>query len=74
MNNDVKFAAQQPPVPPGYNYTWDAAGLTKREYFAACAMQGMLAQTPDWRDSPEKCAYYATQFADAMLKRLEEKV
>ena len=48
-------------------------GLTKREHFAAMAMQGMLSdecggQGPSW--NADACAARACQFADALLRAL----
>ena len=45
-------------------------GLTKREYFAAVAMQGMLAydRTRDLRD----IAQWSVQAADALINALNE--
>lgn len=47
-------------------------GLTKREYFAAMAMQGMLAN-PSIEGSKENFALDAVECADALLSALEEK-
>jgi hypothetical protein len=44
-------------------------GLTKREYFAAMAMQGLMAG--DSKDSMEEFAKYSVKMADALLKALE---
>ena len=47
------------------------SGLTKREYFAGLAMQGLLATEingPSIRDMADT----AVTFADALLKALEE--
>lgn len=46
-------------------------GLTKREYFAAMAMQGMIASEIDEASSPEGIAKMAAEHADALLKALE---
>ena len=53
----------------------DGSGMTLRDYFAAKAMQGLIASprgTPDGRDATDtyyaKCAYL---MADAMLKARE---
>lgn len=46
------------------------SGMTLRDYFAAKAMQGRLAN-PDWLASDEKTAVDAYQIADAMLKARE---
>ena len=48
-------------------------GLTKREHFAAMAMQGMLSdecggQGPSW--NADACAARACQFANALLRAL----
>ena len=43
-------------------------GLTKREYFAAMAMQGMLSNTGINTES--HVAHYAVEFADALIERL----
>lgn len=43
-------------------------GLTKREYFAAMAMQGMLANQYD----PDLLPVRALKYADALLKELEK--
>ena len=45
------------------------AGLTKREYFAAMAMQGMLARSP--RDLQEMSI--SVQFADALIAELNKE-
>jgi len=49
------------------------AGLTKREYFAAKAMQGMLA-TRDYigTEYAKPCAKFAVTYADALLAELEK--
>ena len=53
-------------------HPYPASGLTKRELFAAMAMQGILAcslpaLTPD---TPEDCAVDAVHYADALLEEL----
>jgi hypothetical protein len=47
----------------------DQTGITRREYFAAKAMQGLLAD-PGWRQDMdfEDTAHAAYKQADAMLK------
>lgn len=62
-----------PNVPDGAGDKWDDwdKGMTLRDYMAAKAMQGMLADLPktcyglDWT---EKTAAAAFQMADAMLR------
>lgn len=50
----------------------DQAGLTKREYFAALAMQGLLASlTADDNFSPAELARSAVLNTDALLAELE---
>lgn len=59
----------------------DKGGLTKREYFAAAAMQGILAKVALFEDlkgktvraSPKSVAKAAVEFADALIKELRKK-
>ena len=46
-------------------------GLTKREYFAAMALQGMLAE--QYWTSPENLARCSTEAADALINALNDK-
>lgn len=46
------------------------SGLTKREYFAAMAMQGLIANKPN---SPTVLSMDAIAYADALLKRLDKE-
>ena len=52
---------------------YQSDGMTLRDYFAAKAMQGMLAACTGWSESQQerlaKCSYAK---ADAMLKAREE--
>lgn len=52
----------------------DQYGLTKREYFAAMAMQGLCANGLIHRDErhPLTIAFDAVKYADALIKRLEK--
>lgn len=50
--------------------TWLDGGLTKREYFAAMAMQGLLRD--HYTCFPESCATEAVKYADALLAELEK--
>ncbi len=55
----------------------DFVGLTKREYFAACAMQGVLANMDKWRMKgeqlkPEEMARISIASADALLIELSK--
>lgn len=49
-------------------------GLTKREYFAAMAMQGALGGEPGSHLNPDQLAKDSVQHADALLKELESKI
>lgn len=50
----------------------DASGLTKREYFAAKALQGLLANEGTNDVSCSDIAFSAVSYADDLLKALEE--
>jgi hypothetical protein len=47
-------------------------GLTKREYFAAMAMQGYLASFGGAISNSKRIAEKSVAYADAVLKKLEE--
>ena len=49
-----------------------AAGLNKREYFAAVALQGLLAHHGDDDYPRESIAEYAVEHADLLLKELDK--
>lgn len=50
------------------------SGMTMRDYFAAAALQGMLAQrTSDYTPEIQYLSWYAYRTADAMLKAREVK-
>jgi hypothetical protein len=51
-------------------------GLTKREHFAAMAMQGLCNAADNdgtWSHDPDIVAPVAVKYADALLAALEEK-
>ena len=48
-------------------------GLTKREYFAAMAMQGLLMHGPYAGEPSEILLPRSVYYADALLKELENK-
>lgn len=50
-----------------YDSKYSGPGMTLRDYFAAKAMQGRLAN-PDWLCSDDRTATEAYQIADAMLR------
>ena len=49
----------------------NAPGLTKREYFAGLAMQGLCANSKSPRNQPKYLAELAVGQADELLKALE---
>lgn len=53
-----------------YADTYSISGLTKREYFAAMAMQGMFASDPDVET--ESVVNGAVQAADALITALNK--
>ena len=53
-----------------YDSKYSGPGMTLRDYFAAKAMQGRLAN-PDWLCSDDRTATEAYQIADAMLRARE---
>ena len=67
MNTPDDSGPAFPATAPGMSCT--TAGLSKREYFAAAALTGLIKQVnmPD-----EVYATMAVKIADAVLKRLEE--
>jgi len=53
----------------------EAMGLTKREYFAGLAMQGLMTsqdQNGSWRHDIKTCAEISVQMADAILAELDK--
>lgn len=48
-------------------------GLTKREYFAAMALNGYISAGNQGMPEPEQLAAYAISAADELLKQLENK-
>lgn len=64
-----------PAFPP--NAGWEhaeAKGLTKREYFAAMAMQGFAANSHEsmFRSNNYDLAKFSVQLADALIAELEK--
>lgn len=50
-------------------------GMSLRDYFAAAALQGMLAHADDFREfSPQSYAGDAYKYADAMLRARSQEV
>jgi hypothetical protein len=70
MTNKEHYAF---PVEVNKNYYYFHAGLTKREYFAAMAMQGLLANSFRSPTSYiESNAEYAVNYADALIAELNK--
>lgn len=59
------------PVFPTENHAAILDGMTKREYFAAMAMQGLVAYTDNWK--PDTVACMARQHADALIAELNKE-
>ena len=57
----------------GKHETMKFIGLTKREYFAGLAMQGMLADPNASNFKPPFIAGLAVVFSDALLAELEKR-
>ena len=57
------------------SYDTRTVGVGLRDYFAAAALQGMLAATPEIADYPSRHAIseLAYMFTDAMLKERERE-
>ena len=65
------------PVPPGVDYLSLYAGMTLRDYFAASALQGMLAAQDasemGYFETPDDASKEAYRQADSMLEVRMEK-
>jgi hypothetical protein len=55
------------------NYGSGYAGMTMRDYFAAAALQGMMAQFDPENELEHHIAKWSYKAADAMLKAREAK-
>lgn len=69
--NDMAFPTAESQNPDG---SWNLlnAGLTKKEYFAAMAMQGMLADPHP--NSVKTIVHHAVTMADALIVELNKEV
>lgn len=56
----------------GMAYCYCHGGLTKREYFAAIAMQGMIHKMKPEIGWMKKCAIHSIQMADALIAELNK--
>ena len=66
------------PINPVLTQNPSFIGLTKREYFAVLALQGLLALTDkgtygSFDEAIERICEVSVKFADELLKQLEEK-
>ena len=60
---------------PAYPHTCDGVeccGLTKREWFAGMALQGLLA-CPDCEMTREEMVTYSIQSVDELIKQLKDQ-
>jgi len=60
---------------PDFGIDGPQQGLTKREYFAGLAMQGVLSHNSKYSPTPNQAAdiaMYAVQIADALLEELNK--
>lgn len=73
--SDVKKVGPAFPIPlnPGSSYQGHAEcdGMTLRDYFAAKAMQGAMAN-PEFKETAGARSEWAYEVADAMLKEREK--
>ena len=60
---------------PADSNTQTEGGITKREYFAAMAMQGILSNSKDWTDS-DRCLNWVSEssvkYADSLIEALNK--
>ena len=70
-NGDQPINPTERPISGGG--TLQTFGLTKREYFAALAMQGYMANKYTPHHNPEYIADYAVECAEALLSELEKE-
>lgn len=71
MKYDFAFPHKDLEYDGGDQYRIIRNGLTKREYFAAMAMQGLIMR--DAVISDKSAATKAVSFADAMIKELNKE-
>ena len=73
MENGKQGAFACPDNGTEYTTTWQGqVGLTKREYFAGLAMQGMLSLPKNYGDK-QIMINVAIEYADELLKQLESE-
>lgn len=57
-----------------FDHQFPNLGLTKREYFAAIAMQGLVVTAHASPLSPEDIAHNSIFMADALIRQLNKEV
>lgn len=79
MSNLPSGYSEDQPIETSYEQGYKDAmsesfiGLTKRELFAAMAMQGLLAADPKHNMSSDDIAKYAIEQADDLIKALNHE-
>lgn len=72
MNNN-KTNQNDPINTTEYYGNYESTGLTKREYFAAMAMQGFLSNPNSHSFSKKEFAISSVEMADALIKELNKE-
>lgn len=71
MTNGQESAFPEVQEVPQFSY--HSYGLTKREYFASMAMQGVLSDPTNESLSQKAIAIYAVEMADTLIKELNKE-
>jgi hypothetical protein len=69
-NNETK--PNEPIIPLEYNNDYTSMGLTKREYFAAMAMKGIITNKDGLDIKIERIAESAVDMADTLIEELNK--
>lgn len=69
MNINNPITRPNDPATPAAEGPQGFKGLTKREHFAAIALQGRMA-SPEWPGTKEEVAKHAVSYADALINAL----
>ena len=72
MENEVKTKPNEPIHTIEYNNNYISNGLTKREYFAAMAMQGIITNKDGLDIKIERIAESAVDMADTLIEELNK--
>jgi len=72
MENEVKTKPNEPIHTIEYNNNYISNGLTKREYFAAMALQGIIANKDGLDIKIERIVESAVDTADALIEELSK--